>query len=63
MPPLEHCRAEDAAEPFDIMKSEVMQWVVAQPELLSVMFNNLIGHGHIVYDIDLQKWKGKLYEP
>jgi hypothetical protein len=63
MPPLEHYNGVGA---FDVFASEVIRWAIQQPELLQVLFDALTGAGHgrhIVYDTELQKWRGKLWQP
>ncbi len=47
---------------FDITKSEVIGWLVKQPEILEAMFLHYYQYtGAIVYDKDESKWKGRMY--
>ncbi len=45
-------------EEFDITKSEVIKWLVIQPEVVNAMFNYYNDQGVIVYDQDSKQWKG-----
>ncbi len=43
---------------FDITKSEVIKWLVAQPEVVLAMFDYYRAQGAIVYDSDTHMWVG-----
>lgn len=51
-------RQHTTTEPFDIMQSEVVAWLVQQPEVLNSMFNYYKDAGAIVFDSTSQSWKG-----
>lgn len=60
MPPLYH-KLPDAE--FDINKSEVAQWLIKQPEILSYVVNRLkAGTSYIIYNPVTGKWQGADYE-
>lgn len=58
MPPLRH---SVPGEPFDIRKSEVVQWLVRQPEILQYIFDRAHDTGSIVYDPETERWCGADY--
>lgn len=58
MPPLTH-KIEN--ECFDIYKSEVVQWLIKQPELLNYIFDQ-VKKKEIVYDPETGKWQGVDYD-
>ena len=59
MPPLYHTLP---GEEFDLSKSEVVQWLIRQPDILSYIANRITGIGKlIVYDRETGKWKGVDY--
>ena len=43
-------------EPFDITKSEVVRWLIAQPALQQELFNQMKRTGAIVWDAG--RWRG-----
>ena len=55
MPPLVHAKK---GEPFDITKSEVAKWIVAQPEIMQKIFDLAVRQGVIVYDPKTGTWQG-----
>ena len=56
MPPLYH---KLPGEVFDIEKSEVVKWLVQQPEILNYIFNQIKGKNpYIVYNSTTGKWRG-----
>jgi hypothetical protein len=61
MPELKHKVGEGE---FDIMKSEVVQWLVNQPEILQYIFNRMTDGGEkalIVYNSERDTWQGVDY--
>lgn len=63
MPPLYHTIP---GEEFDIKKSEVVNWLISQPEILSYVVNRIKGgkgqSAYIIYDSDTGKWQGVDYD-
>ena len=69
MPPLRHKFPD---EPFDIMNSEVVNWIVAQPEIRQWIFDKVankkgvVSAGNtdclIVYNPETGKWQGVDHE-
>ena len=60
MPPLYH---KLPGEVFDIMESEVVKWLIQQPEILNYIFNRINGKTpYIVYNPTTGKWQGIDYE-
>lgn len=57
MPPLHHSLP---GEPFDIAKSEVIEWLVSQPDIMQLVFN-AVRNKHIVYNPVTGTWKGVDY--
>jgi hypothetical protein len=58
MPLLPHNRS---GEPFDITKSEVVHYLIAQPEIQQSVFNFCKRAGAINFDLDTGKWVGASY--
>ena len=58
MPPLHHTLP---GEPFDISKSEVIQWLMDQPDIMQMVFN-AVKEKYIVYDRGTSTWRGIDYE-
>ena len=60
MPTLHHTLPE---EEFDIKKSEVVQWLIKQPEILQYISNRIMGNGsaYIKYNSETGKWEGVDY--
>lgn len=54
MPPLPH--STDGL--FDITKSEATRWLVAQPEVMSWVFETVRNMGAIVYNPETGMWSG-----
>lgn len=54
MPRLKH----KVGNKFDVNTSEVIHWLVNQPEIMSKIFNMVQSRGLIVYDPDTREWKG-----
>lgn len=60
MPPLYHTLP---GKEFDILKSEVAQWLIQQPDVLSYIFNRVGGDGKLIaYDRETGKWQGVDYD-
>jgi len=55
MPSLVHW---DRNQPFDIMKSEVVEWLIKQPDVRQFLFDRVKGTGMITFDEKLGKWRG-----
>lgn len=49
-------------EEFDIKKSEVMQWLLNQPDILNYLWNNIKQSGDVEYDSDTGIWTGVDYD-
>jgi len=59
MPPLYHKFAD---EDFDLEKSEVIKWLIQQPDILKYVLQRISGgNGFIVYDPDTGTWRGVDY--
>jgi hypothetical protein len=54
MPPLPHF----ARTGFDIMQSEVVDWLAAQPEVRQAVFNWCKNNGAITFDLTERRWRG-----
>ena len=59
MPPLHH---KLPGEEFDITKSEVVKWLVAQPEIMQFLMDRVANRAEasrlIKYDPDAGTWQG-----
>lgn len=59
MPPLFHKLPN---EDFDIHKSEVVKWLISQPEIMQYIFSHIEKirgeNAYIVYDRKTGKWRG-----
>lgn len=62
MPPLKHSLGED----FDPRNSEVVKWLISQPEILNYIFDAVRGNGRrespIIYDPKTKTWRGVDYD-
>lgn len=56
MPPLQHAWPE---QPYDVAKSEVVQWLIQQPVALEKLFQIARESGWLEFDKDTRKWRGK----
>jgi hypothetical protein len=56
MPALTHWPNEGHG--FNIMRSEVCDWLVARPEIRQLVFNLAKSAGAIQYDITSRTWRG-----
>lgn len=59
MPPLYH---SIPGQNFDITQSEVLKWLVAQPEILNYIWDNIKNSDDVCYDADTGKWYGVDFE-
>lgn len=59
MPPLYHTIPN---EMFDIEKSEVVQWLIKQPDILNYVVNRIKSSGLIIYDSQSGVWEGVDYD-
>lgn len=57
MPPLHHALP---GEQFDISKSEVVQWLMSQPDIMQLVFN-AVRSKYITYDHETGTWRGINY--
>ncbi len=60
MPPLPHSQPDGS---FDLMESEVLEWIVSRPEVRQWLFAKLNAEGAIVFDPATRKWKGERAVP
>ncbi len=58
MPALYHTNKDGS---FDICKSEVVQWIMKQPEVGQKVFDMAKNKGLIEYDPDSKTWRGVDY--
>lgn len=62
MPPLRHKFGDE----YTAEKSEVISWLVKQPDILNYIFDAVRGNGHrespIVYNPDTEMWQGVDYD-
>lgn len=59
MPPLRH---SIPGQEFNIYDSEVIQWLINQPEALNYIWNNIKNSGAVIYDKSTGTWQGVNYE-
>ena len=59
MPPLFHTRP---GQTFDIRKSEVVQWLAAQPDILNYLWDQIRQSGLVAYDPETKTWQGVDYD-
>jgi len=55
-PPLTHWLGHDQS--FSIAQSEVVKWLIKQPEVLQLVFNIAKHSGAITFDLDSRCWRG-----
>ncbi len=55
MPPLFHTIPGQA---FDILQSQVLLWLIKQPDILNFIWNNIKQSGDVFYDPKSGKWQG-----
>ena len=58
MPPLDHFHK---GRPFNILESDVIAWLVKQPEVVQSLFNFVRASGAIVLDLETKQWRGADY--
>jgi hypothetical protein len=56
MPPRRH---SIPGQPFDIERSEVVRWLLSQPEVTRWVFDVARSRGWIVYDRATGTWRGR----
>lgn len=61
MPPLHHWLERDPS--FSITRSEVVRWLIAQPECLQFLFNAMKNAGVITFDLESKRWVGINWKP
>lgn len=59
MPPLRHT----VGDQFDINTSEVVNWLIKQPQVRQYIFRTTSAAGLIVYDPATGTWSGKNHTP
>lgn len=60
MPPLRH---SIPGQPFDIRNSEVIQWLIQQPDILKYIFEKANTGLHAIrYDSNTGTWQGADYD-
>ena len=59
MPPLYH---SIPGQNFDITRSQVIQWLTAQPEIMNYIWDNIKNSDDVFYDADTGKWCGADYK-
>lgn len=62
MPPLKH-KLNDR---YDVEESEVIKWLISQPDILNYIFDAVRGNGRrespIIYNPDTETWQGVDYD-
>lgn len=43
---------------FDVNKSEVINWLIEQPEILNYLWNNIKQSSYVFYDSETGTWTG-----
>lgn len=61
MPPLSHWLGHDQS--FSITRSEVVRWLIAQPEIQQFVFNACKNAGVIEFDLESRRWHGVAWKP
>nr|DAV24751.1 MAG TPA: hypothetical protein [Caudoviricetes sp.] len=59
MPPMYHTIP---GQNFDITQSEVLKWLISQPEILNYIWDNIKNSGDVFYNAVTGKWCGVDYE-
>lgn len=49
-------------EKFDIKKSEVINWLIDQPDILNFLWDNIKQSGNVEYDSETGIWAGVDYD-
>ena len=64
MPPLRHdIRPPGSTDiPFQIAKSEVIQWAIQQPELLMILWFKMRDSEALIFNQTSKMWAGKDYD-
>lgn len=58
MPELSHWPGREAGEAFDMMKSEVVEWLVGLVEVRQHIFDVARDGGRVIFDEGTRKWRG-----
>ena len=62
MPPLKH----KTGDVFKVESSEVVKWLISQPDILNYIFDAVRGNGRrespIIYNPDTNTWQGVDYD-
>lgn len=59
MPKLRH---SIPGQEFKIQNSEVVKWLISQPEILNYVWNNIKNSGTVTYSAETGCWSGVDYE-
>lgn len=59
MPPLRH---SIPGKDFNIQKSEVMKWIMQNPDAWNFIWNNIKQSGSVIYNPDTGTWQGVDYD-
>ena len=59
MPPMYH---KFPNQEFDIKKSEAVQWLIEQPDILSFLWDQFKQSGDVIYDSESGVWTGVDYD-
>jgi hypothetical protein len=59
MPPLYH---KIPGEEYSTKDSQVIQWLIRQPELCEFIWDKIKQSGDVFYNSDTQKWQGVDYD-
>lgn len=61
MPPLTHWR--DRTKPWDPDQSDVLAWLISQPDIANAIFQQFQQSGAIVFDPITETWSGRDNRP
>jgi hypothetical protein len=61
MPELTHWLGHDQS--FSIAQSEVVKWLIKQPECQQFLFNCMKNAGVIEFDLESRRWRGVNWQP
>lgn len=59
MPPLHHSAP---GQDYDVCQSEVVHWLIRQPDIMQMVFESVKDHREIIFDRDTGMWQGADYE-
>ena len=63
MPVLSHWPGKDAGVEWFPERSEVMRWMITQPEIANWIMDHMKRRGAISYDLITGKWSGTKFKP